>query len=117
MSKIIQYNLEERTLKFSKNVITLLKKIPSTNINKPIISQLIRSATSIGANYQEANGGASKKDFRNKITICKQESKETMYWITLLAHCEDQFKTDLRQLWQEAKELTLIFSRIAISSA
>lgn len=117
MNKTTQYDLDERTLKFSKDIITLLKRIPINEINKPIINQLIRSSTSIGANYQEANGGSSKKDFRNKIAICKREAKETMYWITLLAHCEDKFKPDLRLLWQESKELTLIFSKIVKSSA
>jgi four helix bundle protein len=65
----MQYDLEDRTKKFGKEVIILLKKIKPNYINRSIISQLIRSATSVGANYCEANNASSKKDFRNKIFI------------------------------------------------
>ncbi len=67
------YDLEERTKNFSKNIIILLFEIRKNEINKNIISQLVRSATSIGANYCEANNASSKKDFRNKIFICRKE--------------------------------------------
>lgn len=76
-----QYNLEERTTVFSCAIIDFLKNIQKDVISIPLTSQLIRSATSIGANYCEANGASSKKDFRNKIYICKKEAKETMYWL------------------------------------
>ncbi|MDH4329998.1 MAG: four helix bundle protein [Candidatus Moranbacteria bacterium] len=68
------YDLEERTAVFGEDVIILCKKISKNEITKPLISQIIRSATSVGANYLEANGASSKKDFRNKIFICKKES-------------------------------------------
>lgn len=76
------------------------------------MKQLVRSATSIGANYMEANGADSKKDFHNKISICKKESKETMHWLRMLATSAPHLKEDLRMLWQEAKELSLIFGSI-----
>jgi len=63
------YDLEERTATFGENIIGLFKNIKSGTITTPIILQLIRSGTSIGANYMEANGSSSKKDFRNKIYI------------------------------------------------
>ena len=63
----MQYDLEERTKKFSKEVIRFLLKIKMNEINRNIVSQLSRSATSVGANYCEANGASSKKDFRNKM--------------------------------------------------
>lgn len=66
------YDLEERTAVFAENIIKLCKKTNHNSINMPIISQLIRSRTSIGANYMEANGASSKKDFKNKIFICKK---------------------------------------------
>ena len=109
----MKYDLEERTAKFSEAVIALCKKVVITPITGPIINQLIRSATSIGANYSEATGGSSKKDFRNKIFICKKESKETQYWLRMLAKALDELKEECRKLWQEAQELTLIFSKIA----
>ncbi|MFH1564229.1 MAG: four helix bundle protein [bacterium] len=69
----MQYDLEERTRKFSKSIIDLLRKVRQDEINKNIISQLIKAATSVGANYCEANGASSKKDFKNKIFICRKE--------------------------------------------
>lgn len=109
-------DLEERTINFSEEIIKLLRKIKISLLNKNIIEQLLRSSTSIGANYQEANGSSSKKDFRNKILICRKEAMETKYWLRLLAKVEEKFKDDLRKLWKEAHELTLIFSKIAKSS-
>jgi len=109
------YNLEQRTKDFSKEVITLLLKVRKNEINRNIISQLIRSATAVGANYQEANAASSKKDFRNKIFICRKEIQETKYWIELLAHSNQEVKPQLRNLWSEAHELTLIFNKIFTS--
>jgi len=110
------YDLEERTVSFSKNIITLCKKVKPNTLSNPIISQLLRSGTSIGANYTEANGASSKRDFKNKIFICKKEAKETMYWLRLLAHDQPELKAECQSLWKETKELTLIFSAIAKSS-
>lgn len=108
-----KYNLEERTINFSKNIISLCKLTPASTINTPIISQLVRSGTSIGANYSEANGASSKKDFKSKIFICKKEARETKYWLELLAHSNENLKQKCREIWKEAQELTLIFSAIA----
>lgn len=107
------YDLEERTTTFAENVIKLCKETPKTTISLPLINQLIRSGTSIGANYCEANGASSKKDFKNKIFICKKEAKETMYWLRLLETSIDENRNTIRSLWKEAHELTLIFSKIA----
>lgn len=77
-------DLEERTISFSLSIIQLVKTLPNTQENKIISGQLIRSATSIGANYTEANNASSKLDFRNKIFIAKKEAAETRYWLRLL---------------------------------
>ncbi|PIR99195.1 four helix bundle protein [Candidatus Collierbacteria bacterium CG10_big_fil_rev_8_21_14_0_10_44_9] len=77
-------NLEDRTLKFSQSVISLCKNILENTITKPLIIQLVRSSTSIGANYAEANNASSRIDFRNKIYISKKEANETKYWLKLL---------------------------------
>src|SRR3990167_10770988 len=106
------YNLEERTAVFAESVIDFVKKIGVNPINKRIIEQLVGSSGSIGANYCEANESESKKDFIHKMGIAKKEIKETKHWIRLLARAEDDFKKDLRFLWQEAQELLLIFSKI-----
>lgn len=105
-----KFNLQERTILFSKSILTFCGKIPHTSVNRPVIDQLIRSATSIGANYHEATEGSSKKDFTNKIFIAKKEAKETQYWIQLLAHITPEYITEARILWKEARELTLILA-------
>lgn len=111
-----KYDLEERTVLFSEKLIKLCKTAPKDVIHTPIVAQLIRSGTSIGANYCEANGASSKKDFKNKIFICKKEAKETKYWLHLLATSNEGMKDSCRILWQEAQELTLIFSKIAVNT-
>ena len=70
------YDLEERTARFGENVIVFCRSIKQDTISKPLISQIVRSGTSIGANYMEANVASSKKDFRNKIYICKKNPKK-----------------------------------------
>ena len=110
-----KYDLEERTLAFSQLLISTVRSISSNHISQPIIQQLIRSGTSIGANYCEANNASSKKDFRNKIYISKKEAQETKYWLHLLGDCHLNQKEKLRVLWKEAHELTLIFQKIISS--
>lgn len=111
-----RYDLEERTIKFSKEIIDFTKKLPQNLITKPIITQLIRAGTSIGANYMEADEANSKKDFINKIAISKKETKETKYWLRLIAHTLPEFTQDARKLWEEAQELNLILAAIIRSS-
>ena len=111
-----KYDLEERTTVFAEKIISLCKWWPKTVITIPIISQLIRSSGSIGANYCEANGASSKKDFKNKIFICKKESKETKYWLRLLSKTNDYSKDNFEPLLQEVQELILIFSKVAANT-
>lgn len=114
--KKTKYDLEERTAKFGEGVIRFCRAIKEDSVSKPLISQLIRSATSIGANYMEANAASSKRDFKNKIHICKKEAQETKHWLRMFAQCVLDKKEELRKLWQEAQELTLIFGKIISSS-
>ena len=111
----MNYDLEERTSKFGENVIKFCKLIKTNNINRPLISQIIRSSTSVGANYMEANQGCSKKDFKNKIRICQKESNETKHWFRMIAIATPNTKDACRKLWKEAHELTLIFAKISKS--
>lgn len=108
-------NLEKRTVKFGEEIIIFLRKLKKDSINSPLISQLVRSATSIGANYCEAGGASSRKDFRNKIYICKKECRETKFWLELIAKSNPEHREKLRKLWKEAHELTLIFSKTIIT--
>jgi four helix bundle protein len=107
-----KYDLEERTAKFGEEIIEFANSLPDTPVNRPLISQVVRSGTSIGANYMEADAAESKKDFQHKIGLCKKESKETMHWLRMIAKANPDKKDKCRKLWQEAHELTLIFSAI-----
>lgn len=109
------YNLEERTAKFGEEIIEFCRKIRRDVISIPLISQLVRSGTSVGANYMEANAASSRRDFRNKIFICKKEAQETKHWLRMLAKVIPGKREDLQKLRQESKELTLIFQKITTS--
>lgn len=109
------FDLEERTAKFGEEIIEFCKSLKLNTISKPIISQLVRSATSIGANYMEANGASSRKDFANKIYICKKEAQETKHWLRMLVKCFPFKKKEIEVLWKEVQELTLIFQKITNS--
>ncbi|HLD02050.1 MAG TPA: four helix bundle protein [Patescibacteria group bacterium] len=110
------YDLEERTAKLGEEVISFSKKVSRSPINDPLINQLVRSATSIGANYCEADNAESKPDFRHKIGICKKEARETMHWLRMIALAIPQLKDEAKVLWVEAKELNLIFNAVVHSS-
>jgi len=106
------FDLEERTALFGEAVIHFAKTISKNCITTPLISQVVRSGTSVGANYCEADDAVSKKDFKNKIGTCRKEARETKLWLRMIAAAEPELKTEARKLWQEAKELHLIFAAI-----
>jgi four helix bundle protein len=107
-----RFDLEERTAKFAENVIAFAKTIPHSPITLPLIGQLVRSATSVGANYCEADDSQSTKDFKHKISLCRKEARETKYWLRMMAAAVESRKEAARPLWCEARELNLIFSSI-----
>jgi len=111
-----KYDLKERTARFGEAVIKFVRTLPSNSVNNPLVSQIMRSATSVGANYMEADRAESKKDFQHKIGLCKKESKETMHWFRMFAQANQDRKEEIRGLWKEVRELTLIFSKIVINS-
>jgi four helix bundle protein len=106
------YDLEERTARFGEAIIRFAKRIPQNAVNNRLISQLVGAGTRIGGNFCEADDGVSKKDFKNRIGTCRKESKETKYWLRMIATAEPTLKGEARTLWQEAKELNLIFGAI-----
>ncbi len=107
-----KWDLEERTAKFGENIILFCKKVPKSPITIPLITQLVKAGTSVGANYCEADDAESKKDFRHKIGIVKKESRETKHFIRMIVVAVPKLKEDGKPLWQEAKELNLIFNSI-----
>ncbi len=109
------FDLEERTAKLGERIIDFCRIIKKDDLNLSIIKQLIRSATSVGANYMEANGACSRKDFRNKIYICKKEIKETKHWLRMLVRILPEERNKIKVLWKEAEELTKIFGKITFT--
>jgi four helix bundle protein len=106
------FDLEERTAKFGEKIIVFAKTLSRDPVTLPLISQLVRAATSIGANYLEADDAESKKDFRHKIGICRKESRECKHWLRMISAAQPERRDEARALWQEAKELNLIFGAI-----
>lgn len=107
-----KYDLCERTARFGEAAITLAKKVRGNSVTNPLISQLVRCGTSVGANYCEADDAVSRKEFRNKIGTCRKEAKETKHFLRMLACADDTIRDEARLLWKEARELHLIFCAI-----
>lgn len=106
------FDLEERTAKFGEDVIAYVRNVLVTPVTEPVIRQLVNSATSVGANYCEADDAGSKKEFYYRISLCKRESRETKHWLRMMAQAVPEKKEQARRLWQEARELNLIFAAI-----
>ena len=112
-----QYDLEERTLGFARDVRAFVKTLPRTVANGEDIRQLVKASGSVGANYIEANESLSKKDFVLRIKISRKEAKESRYWLRLLDTGEKAAVEKARgALIQEATELMNIFGSIARKS-
>ncbi len=107
-----RYDLEERTLNFTKQIIELINKLAKTLTNIEISKQLVRSAGSVGANYIEANESLSKKDFVMRVKICRKEAKESRYWLKLVKCNDKESEKKQTNLIQESTELTKIFGAI-----
>jgi len=106
------YDLEERTARFGEAVIDFAKTIPQGPTTDRIISQLIGAATSVGANYIEADDSVSKKEFLKCIGTCKKEARETKHFLRMSVRAVPQLKPEAKRLWIEASELHLIFAKI-----
>ena len=115
--KMTKYDLEERTASFGEAIIDFSRRIPKDPVTLSLITQLVRAGTSVGANYCEADNACSKKDFVNKIGLCKKESRETRHWLRMIAKAVAPLKDETWQhLCEEALELNLIFAAIVNSS-
>lgn len=107
-----KYDLEERTAKFGEDIVGFCKKVPRGPVTDPLITQLVKCGTSTGANYCEADDAESKADFKHKIGVCKKETREAKHFIRMIVVAVTELKEDAKRLWQEAKELNLIFNSI-----
>jgi four helix bundle protein len=106
------FDLEERTARFGEAIIRFAQQMPKNSVNNRLIDQLVGAGTSVGANYCEADDGYTRKEFRQKIATCRKEARETKFFLRMAATAEPDLKAEARILWQEAKELHLIFSKI-----
>ncbi len=102
--------LKDRTKAFGIRIIKMAKQIKGGKIEDILIRQVVRSATSVGANYRSALRGRSKADFISRITIAEEEADETCYWLEILVEVEIFPKTRLEPLLKEAYEITAILT-------
>src|SRR5690606_11904044 len=107
-----RFDLDERTARFGKRVVAFAKRIPVNCVTSPIIPQFVNAGTSVGANYCEADDAGSRKEFLYRISLCKRESREAKHWLRMIVVAVPELRDEARTLWQEAKELNLIFSAI-----
>ena len=103
-------DLKLRTKRFSLEMIKLIELIPNTIVGHTIANQIIRSATSVGANYRAACKAKSEKDFLNKILIVEEEADETLYWLELLKEGNILDEDALDSITTECRELVAIFT-------
>jgi four helix bundle protein len=106
------YDLEERTSLFGEAVIDFAKTIPRGPLTNRLIDQLVGAGTAVGANYCEADDAVSKKEFRLRIGNSKKEARETKFFIRMVVRAVPELREQAKPLWQEAKELHLIFAKI-----
>lgn len=107
-----RYDLEDRTLNFARHALKTGQKIPRSPASTPIINQLVRSSSSVGANYREANEALSKKDFIHKMRLSRKECKESTYWLELALDAGPALEPELRELIRESRELRNILTAI-----
>jgi four helix bundle protein len=107
-----KFNLEERTAAFGEAIIEFAMSIKETSVMRPLISQIVRSGTSAGANYCEADDAVSRKEFALKINTCRKECRETKFWLRMIVKADPNLRDPAAVLWKEANELHLIFSKI-----
>jgi four helix bundle protein len=112
INQINDYDIHDRIFCFVVRVVKLVNSLVKNESNKIIIPQLLRCATSIGANDQEADGTLTKKDFIHCYTIVRKESKETLFWLKLTAETNPSLKKKMALLIKENQELILIISSI-----
>lgn len=103
-------DLKQRTREFALRVIRMVRALPRTQEGAVLGKQVLRSATSVGANYRSAQRGKSKADFIAKLAIAEEEADETCYWLELIIEAELLSKDRMEPLLAEAKEITAILT-------
>lgn len=112
MDRAESFDLERRTTEFGVAAIRFCQTVLSSPVNAPLLTQLVRAATSIGADYCEADDAETRKDFLHKLGICKKEAHETKHWLRMVVVAAPELRAEGRTLRREARELNLIFNAI-----
>lgn len=105
-------DIDKRTFSFSLKIIQIVNKLPQTVVGTAIARQIIRSATSIGANTEEALGGYTRADFFHSLNIAKKEARETKYWLKIIIESKLLDTPEVRDLLQECDEIIAILTSI-----
>ena len=106
-------DLPGRTFEFAKRVVRLCAVMEGKRgVSKVLVSQLLRAATSMGANVEEGQAGQSRADFVSKISIACKEARESHYWLRLLAATDAGMEEEMRAIIGEANELVAILTTI-----
>lgn len=116
MSDKTPRDIKDRSFEFAVRVLKMTKSLPQNQVNKILIIQVIRSATSIGANVEEAQGAHTKIDFAHCLNISKKEARETYYWLKLIIELNPIFGKRLNFLLEENLELIKILTAIVKKS-
>jgi four helix bundle protein len=109
---VTKSELEKRTKAFALAVIRFIDNLPKNKAANLLGMQLLRSATSIRANYQEANRAEGRRDFGHKVALSEKEAVESLYWIELFDAATLGNAEDRRMLFDECNQLVAIFTRI-----
>ncbi|KKR76290.1 MAG: hypothetical protein UU21_C0013G0009 [Candidatus Levybacteria bacterium GW2011_GWA2_40_8] len=112
-----KFDLKERILSFILQVIALTKKLPQDRTNAVFVNQIIRSVTSVGANYEEADGARSKRELISIMGIVKKEAKETKYWLEIIKLANPKLLREAEKLQDENEEIIKITAKIIINSS
>lgn len=107
---------KKRCFNFSLSVLKLSESLRSKRMNWPLIDQLVRSGTSIGANIVEGGNSTSKKEFINYFQIALKSSAETLYWLSLLKETNQDENKKIEELIQECSELKKMISTIILNT-
>lgn len=110
------YKISHRCYAFSKEVIRYVKECKYDNIFRSLFEQLIRSATSIGANVVEGKSGSSRKDWKNFYVIALKSANETKYWLCLIRDTMNVSDAKIQELINEADEISKIIASIIINA-
>ena len=101
--------LKNRTKKYSITILDLVEKLPNTISGRAVSNQIVRSGTSVGANYRAVCRARSDREFIAKMSIVIEESDETLFWLEIILEKEWLNKSQIDIIWKEGNELTTIF--------